>query len=171
MSDVTLKFKSGWADHPGLVNLGVIGIGELIACAAGLTTPSGALVRTGLIDARGDLSPDLPIKVTKPATSKSAERFDEFWSAWPSHQRKVAKAKCLSMWVRKNLDKSANEILAHVEAMKCSKDWIKNGGEFIPAPLVYLNQERYLAPTGPTAATTFAQTNYRQGVNEDGTFN
>ena len=34
-------------------------------------------------------------------------------------------------------------ILAHVESLKVSTGWQKNGGEFIPAPLVYLNQRRW----------------------------
>jgi hypothetical protein len=34
-------------------------------------------------------------------------------------------------------------ILAHVESLKLSQSWRKNGGEFVPAPLVYLNNKRW----------------------------
>jgi hypothetical protein len=41
------------------------------------------------------------------------------------------------------LDIQINEILAHVNFMKKSEQWIKPGGSFIPAPLVYINQMRW----------------------------
>ena len=34
-------------------------------------------------------------------------------------------------------------VLAHVESLKESASWRKNDGEFIPAPLVYLNNRRW----------------------------
>jgi hypothetical protein len=67
-------------------------------------------------------------------------RFREFWEAWPSTDRKVAKAKCEQRWKARKLDTVADQILAHVGAMKGSKAW-KEGYE--PAPLTYLNQSRW----------------------------
>lgn len=69
--------------------------------------------------------------------------FEEFWKAYPNCTRKGAKSKCLKVWQSKNLDFDANQIIAHVEAMTDSDDWIKNNGTFIPAPLAYLNQQRW----------------------------
>ena len=37
----------------------------------------------------------------------------------------------------------ADHIVAHVRWLKTTEDWQKNGGAFIPAPLVYLNQSRW----------------------------
>lgn len=76
--------------------------------------------------------------------------FAAFWKAWPTDRRKVAKLQCLAKWRNDGLEAQASAIVAHVEAMKRSRDWMKNDGEFIPAPLVYLNQARYEAPTPAT---------------------
>ncbi len=43
-------------------------------------------------------------------------------------------------------------IVAAVVAAKASDAWTKNLGEFIPAPLVWLNQARWDAPAAPTEA-------------------
>lgn len=66
--------------------------------------------------------------------------FGLFWATWPKSGRKVAKAKCLDVWSRKGLDALADEICTHVEAMKSTDQW-KRGYE--PAPLTYLNQQRW----------------------------
>lgn len=68
--------------------------------------------------------------------------FLKFWGAWPSHTRKQAKGACWLKWLRSDLDQAVDQILAHVEALKAS-DWKKDGGKFIPGPLVYLNQKRW----------------------------
>ena len=69
--------------------------------------------------------------------------FARFWAAWPSHKRKGSKSKCLQLWCRKSLEGKADPIVAHVELCKASQDWRKQSGEFIPAPFVYLNGERW----------------------------
>lgn len=75
-------------------------------------------------------------------TTMSAEptRFDDFWKTWPASSRKVAKAPCKAKWVKHGLDALADQILAHVEAMKGTDQW-KGGYE--PSPLTYLNQRRW----------------------------
>ena len=69
--------------------------------------------------------------------------FAEFWHAWPRGPRKVAKQQCLNKWAKYECADNAAHIIAHVEQMKRSPDWTKEGGAFIPAPLVYLNQRRW----------------------------
>ena len=69
--------------------------------------------------------------------------FADFWQAWPNTDRKQAKGKCLDAWKKAHAERDAAVIVAHVERMKESKDWQKNAGEFVPAPLVYLNQQRW----------------------------
>ena len=68
------------------------------------------------------------------------ERFDEFWTTWPSSSRKVAKSTCQTKWAKLKLDDAADRIIAHVRVMKQTESW-KTGYE--PAPLTYLNQRRW----------------------------
>jgi len=75
--------------------------------------------------------------------TKTIGGFPRFWTAWPRSSRKQSKGECERCWRKKDLDKAADEIVAHVEAMKLSMDWRKDGGTYIPAPLVYLNQRRW----------------------------
>jgi hypothetical protein len=73
----------------------------------------------------------------------AAHGFPEFWKAYPPGPRKVAKKQCLDKWARLECAEQASHILAHVEWMKTQPDWTKDGGAFICAPLVYLNQQRW----------------------------
>jgi hypothetical protein len=69
--------------------------------------------------------------------------FLRFWGTWPKHSRKQARGSCWDRWRKQDLDETAEQIIAHVEAMKLSIDWRKDSGAFIPAPLVYLTQKRW----------------------------
>lgn len=69
--------------------------------------------------------------------------FAAFWQAWPSSDRKQAKGKCLEAWKKAKAEADAALVLAHVERMKASAGWTKQGGEFIPAPLVYLHKRSW----------------------------
>ena len=67
--------------------------------------------------------------------------FDEFWSVWPTGPRKVSKVVCREKWETRGLNDVAKEILTHVRVMKQTQQW-KEG--FVPAPLTYINQSRWL---------------------------
>jgi hypothetical protein len=69
--------------------------------------------------------------------------FVAFWRVWPKSARKEAKGKCLESWRRAGAEALTDQIVAHVERLKRSPGWTKQGGEFIPAPLVYLNNRRW----------------------------
>ena len=71
------------------------------------------------------------------------EGFKTFWECWPKNDRKQAKGKCAEVWRKQRLEGCAGEILAHVKAMAATEGWTKQGGQFVPAPLVYLNQRRW----------------------------
>lgn len=67
-------------------------------------------------------------------------RFADFWTAWPSSVRKQDRKKCLDKWKRNRWDGEADAIVAHVVLMAQSKQWREG---FEPAPLTYLNGERW----------------------------
>ena len=46
-----------------------------------------------------------------------------------------------------DIERDAARVIAAVEAAKRSADWAKDGGAFIPTPLVWLNQSRWEAAT------------------------
>lgn len=69
--------------------------------------------------------------------------FDRFWEAWPKSPRKGAKAECKKKWVKNYCETCADQIIKHVEWMKTTDAWKKSNGDFIPAPLVYINQMRW----------------------------
>ncbi len=104
---------------------------------------------------KADAKPDKPTALPDKANPKptinnkpiintplppKGERFDDFWSTWPSSSRKVAKASCQTKWSKLKLDAVADRIIAHVRVMKQTESW-KTG--FEPAPLTYLNQRRW----------------------------
>lgn len=74
----------------------------------------------------------------------AAHGFVEFWKSWPAGPRKVARQQCLNKWAKLECADHASHILAHVEWMKTQVDWQKDGGAFVCAPMVYLNQQRWL---------------------------
>jgi hypothetical protein len=90
------------------------------------------------------------IKLTTPLPPSGA--FLRFWGTWPKSTRKQAQGQCWDRWRKADLDQGAEKIIAHVEGLKGSADWRKNGGEFIPAPLVYLNQRRWEGAEAPAPA-------------------
>lgn len=72
-----------------------------------------------------------------------AMSFEQFWAAWPKSIRKGGKSVCLARWKKGLYDGCADQIVKHVEWMKTTDQWRKDDGAFIPAPLVYLSQQRW----------------------------
>jgi hypothetical protein len=73
--------------------------------------------------------------------------FDAFWAAWPSNKggyaRKGGKAECLKLWITRHHESQTETIIAHVRWLKTTADWLKESGSYIPAPVVYLRQQRW----------------------------
>jgi hypothetical protein len=69
--------------------------------------------------------------------------FEDFWNAWPRSTRKGGKSTCKAKWDKLGLDIQADQIIKHVEWMKTTDAWKKAEGAYIPAPLVYINQQRW----------------------------
>ena len=120
-------------------------------------------------------SPHTPLKGKDPkrktinACARASEQanferlFAEFWDAYPTEcPRKVGKSKCREKYIslmRKAEEPSALHaaILAGIGRWRLSHDWNEKGGEFIKAPLVFLNHENWLdspAPFSPSIAVT-----------------
>jgi hypothetical protein len=89
--------------------------------------------------------------VTKTVTREEKRREEEntppgfarFWDAWPKSLRKEARGKCLEVWRKAGAEAQTDAICSHVDALKRSPMWTKDGGQYIPAPLVYLNNRRW----------------------------
>jgi hypothetical protein len=69
--------------------------------------------------------------------------FETFWQVWPASTRKGARSTCKAKWDKMKLDLQAEQIVKHVEWQKTTEAWKKANGTFIPAPLVYINQQRW----------------------------
>lgn len=85
----------------------------------------------------GDKSP-------KKKPISKAERFDEFWEAYPSrpNRPKSGKKPCLAKWKARGLDSIADVIIANVLWHKKNNTEWREG--FVPNPEVYINQDRWL---------------------------
>lgn len=88
---------------------------------------------------------DLP-RVRDPA----AESFERFWQAFPG-RRKSAKGECLKRWRKHRLHAQSEQIMRFVQGMK-QGDWAAGKEQFIPAPLVVINQRRWEGWEQPEAA-------------------
>ena len=69
--------------------------------------------------------------------------FEKFWKAWPASTRKGAKSECRKKWDKHYCETQTDQIIKHIEWLKTTEQWLKGNGAFIPAPLVYLNQQRW----------------------------
>lgn len=78
-----------------------------------------------------------------PPISPVESLFEQFWKAYPN-RRKTNKKGCLAKFKKiKDVEKLFPDIMASLELQKRSKDWTKQNGEFIPAPMTWINQERW----------------------------
>ena len=72
---------------------------------------------------------------------KWEDRFAEFWAAYP---RKVGKGEAEKAYKKINPSQELHEkILFAVQAACTTKQWRKDGGQFIPYPATWLNQKRW----------------------------
>jgi len=133
-----------------------------------LLVEHGLLIREqDASNAQAEGKQNAPLEEKRTTTTESIAptgAFLRFWTAWPKSHRKQAQGKCWSVWRRNDLDQEAPAILAHVEALKASVDWIKDGGKFVPAPLVYLNQRRWEGADMPQPDDGVSPLYRREGV-------
>lgn len=82
-------------------------------------------------------------RILRTEETTSFPAFGRFWDAWPKHRRKSGRARCLGVWQSKNLEAKSAQVLAVLDACKRMPDWLKESGQYIPAPLTWLNQDRW----------------------------
>ncbi len=100
------------------------------------------MVAIGLNPESCSLNPESPTNTSADKSAAIPPGFAQFWETWPTNDRKQAKGKCLDAWKKASAERDAALVLAHVSSLKNSA-WLKDGGQFVPAPLVYLNQRRW----------------------------
>ncbi len=88
-----------------------------------------------------DDSATKPTVVAPKHLLNAALGFVEFWAAWPPGPRKVGKQQSLNKWTTFSCAEKADHIRQHVEWMKKQEDWLRG---FVPMPVTYLNQQRWL---------------------------
>jgi hypothetical protein len=73
--------------------------------------------------------------------SAHAEKFADFWTAYP---RKDSKADALKAFMKLKADDDLfASIIAGLERAKESEQWTKDGGKFIPYAATWLNKRRW----------------------------
>lgn len=78
--------------------------------------------------------------ITNKATNKKivAESFDTFWKAYPNKKSKGTARKAFDKALKKT---TFDTIMNALEQAKQSRQWLKDGGDFIPYPATWLNAE------------------------------
>lgn len=80
-----------------------------------------------------------PVAVSESHSDYSAD-FEQFWQAYP---RKVGKGGAYKAWQHAKDRPCLACLLEVVKTQSNSKDWRKDGGQFIPHPATWLNQRRW----------------------------
>lgn len=95
--------------------------------------------------------------LTLKGSSICATGFDEFWSAYPRKKNKEQARKAFNKLKGVKLQ----ELLDAIERQKHSRDWTKDGGQYIPYPATWLNaggwQDEDMAPAVSNGMERYAQ--------------
>jgi len=79
--------------------------------------------------------------------SHNRNGFEDFWKAYP---RKVAKQDAERAWGKLKPDAELQRLIrASVERHKETRDWRKDGGQYIPYPATWLNGKRWVDEQNP----------------------
>ncbi len=71
----------------------------------------------------------------------ASDSFDRFWDAYPARCPRRDKAQARKAWEKS--PPPIDAVLAALAWQDRQPDWLKDGGQFIPAPAVWLNQRRW----------------------------
>lgn len=81
-----------------------------------------------------DRVPDNSTQSPKMDKRKDGEDFESFWSAYPKKKNKEGARKAFA-----KVKVPLQVLLDAIERQKKSKDWLKDGGQYIPYPSTWLN--------------------------------
>lgn len=96
-------------------------------------------------------------------TANQEAMFEDFWKAYPKCFRKTNKKGCKSKFLKiENLEQIFPDIIASLEMQKKSRQWNEKDGQFIPAPLTWINQERWTVEDERTERQTVIEDMARQ---------
>lgn len=90
--------------------------------------------------------PPIPPKGgSRPRAKKSTVCIDdpEFDTFWRSYPRREGKGKAREAFARARQSAGLQTILAAIDAKRGCAQWQRNGGQFIPLPATWLNQQRW----------------------------
>lgn len=87
---------------------------------------------------RVDTPPDPPEGDTDRAEILQGDHFNQFWSAYPKKVGKIAARKAFN-----KVDVPIESLLSAIERQKCSDQWSKDNGQYIPNPATWVNQGRW----------------------------
>jgi hypothetical protein len=111
--------------------------------------PNPGRIRAGIRETFDPLTQPNPTQPNRPEPIKPAPvpgeavlpaGFSRFWKAWPKHFRKQGRSKCVAHWKREKLEPIADAVVSTLERFKNCHDWTKEGGEYIPFPMTWLNR-------------------------------
>lgn len=96
-----------------------------------------------------------PSAHARPAHGRGAhypEDFEQFWEQYP---RKVGKDRALKSWLKLRPDAELRDVmLAAIAKQRMGRDWMKDGGQFIPHPSTWLNDAGWMNEVVPYTAAT-----------------
>jgi len=125
--------------------------------------------------------PEINRKVTRADHAAAVDdSFARFWDAYPKKVGKQAAEKAFS---KVKCPAETLALILKALAWQCESDqWLRDGGQYIPNPATYINQGRWddeqpnesATPRHLPARTSrhsgFEKINYREGINDDGSF-
>jgi hypothetical protein len=81
--------------------------------------------------------------------TKYTDEFEAFWAAYPG-QRRIDKADAFKRW-RSALSSGVGvgDVMVGLLAWKRSEEWVKNDGQYVCAPEVWLNKRRWEGAPAP----------------------
>ena len=71
------------------------------------------------------------------------EAFEQFFAAYPDTCPRKVRKTALIAWKKATHIPLLDVMLAALESQKQSKQWLEDGGQFIPAPSRWINEERW----------------------------
>ena len=89
---------------------------------------------------------------------KQQERFDRFWAVYP---KKKSKGQAEKAWIKINPDDELlGVMLSSLERWKRSREWLREGGQYIPHPSTWLNAKGWEDELPVSRDSPTAQKNY-----------